>query len=321
MNESRSLFVRASPLRRRRSQRIALLAICLLFFSRCPSAWPAGEPALEARFAASVPQGAREEMAQSLRAVHEAMLRGSAHAARPDAQGAMEITIEWAASQEEFERRVRMRPEHIMAAAEPGRGRIIVNGEAFRAASPAERRSTMAHEYIHLFLGLRAPGPLPRWLEEGLAMHLTGETDYDAHWRLTLANSFDALIPLGNLRHGFPDDPSARETAYRQAYSATAYYLRLEYPVTGAAGLIDRLLDGERGAETLGLLWDAGFTDRLEASWRGEMSSLWGWIAAASSATALWGVATALFIGAYLRRKRKDREILRRWQSEEEGNG
>ncbi|MCX7013507.1 MAG: hypothetical protein NTW86_13290 [Candidatus Sumerlaeota bacterium] len=277
-----------------------VLSLVVLSLSIPCSAAPSAdsEPeSLGVEFVGNPPEGQKEDLRRLLAIARRALgpLPAETGIGRP-------ITVEWLPTMRAFQRCLRLPPEHTMAAAEPSRRRILINAEAFNAADVAERQRTITHEYTHLIL---EPYSLPLWLEEGLAMRLSGETEHESAWRLTIDNSFGSLQPLTDLTGGFPEEPSARDQAYREAYSATSFLLATEYPGGGAQGLIADLMDPTRGPSVAARLQDPYFTRLLEASWRRSLKSLWGWLGVATSGSVIWGVATVLFLLAYLKRRRE----------------
>ena len=227
------------------------------------------------------------------------------------------INVEWAPDLKSFQQSVELPPEHTMAAARAEERLIIVNGEKFNSVDPAQRQVTITHEYVHLFLGTHCASRLPLWLEEGLAMHLSGDLAYASDFRLVVDNSFNTLIPLIDLRSGFPSEPKARATAYRQAYSVTAYVIQNRYSRLGARDLVETLVDPKHGEWFIDQYWSAMSTNALELQWRQTISSIWAWALFITSGTFLWGAISALFIVAYIRRRRKTKKKIREWETED----
>jgi hypothetical protein len=228
------------------------------------------------------------------------------------------IHIEWAKSNEEFGKRARVPPEHTTAAADALQQRIIINGPAFLDSSLSERQKTMTHEYVHLFLGAYCEQQPPLWLEEGLAMHLSGDMGFAAsNWRLTLANTFGGLLDLKDLRHSFPNAPEPRSMAYRQSYSVTAFVISTRFPMLGASGLTELLTDPVRGPPLLDLYGNKAYSDDIDRNWRPTLGSMWSWLGVFTDMTVVWGLISALFIAAYLIRRRRSRKIVEQWQEED----
>lgn len=227
------------------------------------------------------------------------------------------LTVEWAADKEAFGRRVGKNPEHLMAAANWQTSTIILNGEAFRQADPSERLVTIIHEYVHLLIG-QSEVFIPLWLEEGLAMHVSGDLQRaGSEWQLTAAHSFDRLIPIREIDSRFPEEPARRSLAYRQAYSLTGFVLERDYPITGAAGLLDDLLDEDHRVRLEMWTSDRMAMHGLELAWRKTLGSVWAWIAVLGSGTVFWGLVTALFLYAYFHRKKRTRQVEEKWKEED----
>lgn len=262
-------------------------------------------------FAPSFPEGLKPQVEELVLEAHQQVAGASGTPFKRT------ITVEWTENAQAFGRRVGMNPEHVMAAADSAKACIILNGEAFNRSTPGERRQTLVHEYVHLFVGQTAL-TLPLWLEEGLAMHLSGDLEVAASdWQMTLAHSMDRLIPLTELHGQFPQEPARRSLAYRQAYSATAYLLKRNYPVMGAQGLLADIADPVQGVRLETWLDDRMIIHGLERSWREGLSSVWSWIAMLGSAGVFWGIVTLLFLYAYFLRRRRSREIQQRWEEDE----
>lgn len=297
------------------SRRFLLLALLCLAWPLCTRAQDAVPTVpLEIQFAAGFPDGLRESVRNLLRASHAAIAGDIAH---PQDGPVSVIIVEWAEDREAFGRRLGMAPEHIMAAADSSRSTIILNGQAFAQATPRERQITMTHEYVHLFLG-RSGRMIPLWLEEGLAMRLSGDLDAAASgWQLTLAHSMGRLIPIRDLSARFPGDPDRRSLAYRQAYSLTAFLLERQYRIGGAQALMADLVDPAVGRRLESQLGDELNLVAMEMAWQESLHSIWTWIGVVTSSSVLWGLATALFIYAYIRRRRRNRETLREWARED----
>ncbi|MFH0794718.1 MAG: hypothetical protein V2A74_11865 [bacterium] len=217
-------------------------------------------------------------------------------------------TLELFNTPEEFFAAVDGQPEHVVAVAIPARRRILVNLNLYLSQHPVERQQTLVHELTHLLLGEASTKSLPRWLDEGLAMHAAGETDFAGGWELFTARLMRRTIPLKHLETSFPSDKNLFALAYRESFSATSFYLQRQYEREGAWGAIGDLLllrDQERLRERF---WDAQFRDNLERLWLRSESGLGRWLTFLTDWSVLWLVITALFLVAYWRiRKRKKR--------------
>ncbi|GEM_PF-2265757 len=284
--------------------------LCLILIATTSSAIAASP--LQITFDSTVPQGLRPSIQQQIIQARQIV----------DSQGhftfSKPVTIEWAATATQVEQRLHMRPEHLAAAAIPDEGRIIINGQQFRQSSPGEQQVTLTHEFVHLFIGAFVVDRTPLWLEEGLAMHISGDLEQAASsWQLTLAYSTGRLLPIDELTGSFPSDPAQRALAYRQAYSLTSFLLKQHNPVNGAAGMLEELADPVRGPRLTEWLDDLPLMRAYEAQWKKTLHDFWSWVAVLGSGGVLWAIITAMFLYAYYRRKRANRQTVQKWHDED----
>lgn len=81
------------------------------------------------------------------------------------------------------------------------------------------------HEIFHILIDHHLNGNfLPLWLNEGLAMYISREFKGHGTVKLATASVFNNLIPLSELRSGFPSG-SRRELAYIQSFDAVNYLI------------------------------------------------------------------------------------------------
>lgn len=84
----------------------------------------------------------------------------------------------------------------------------------------------MAHEFIHQYCAPHGDR-IPRWMHEGLAQFLAGDTYLGASeeaivWRAAT----DQLLSFSDLAADFPKDPAQLQLAYAQSYSFVAWLER-----------------------------------------------------------------------------------------------
>jgi len=145
-------------------------------------------------------------------------------------------------------------PESLAANLQPdspgfallGRHQIhLVWGEMRRTGSSL--RGVVVHELVHELLDqFVAPygAGIPRWFHEGLAQSIAGDLylgarEEDLVWRA----AGQRLLSFGDLRRGFPQEPTELRIAYAQSYSYVAW-LQREYG-------IDTLLTIAKAADEL----------------------------------------------------------------------
>ncbi len=108
-------------------------------------------------------------------------------------------------------------PTAVAGLAEPSRQRIQLFATAM-ASRPERLRSVLVHEMCHLLLASRtvhAELSPPRWLDEGLAMHISGTWDLGLDWRaddsslLADAAAGGSLLPCASSSRRFLADLSS----------------------------------------------------------------------------------------------------------------
>jgi hypothetical protein len=172
------------------------------------------------------------------------------------------------------------------------------------------------HELAHVALNDAVAGQdVPRWFNEGYAVHASGEA-YAARaqtlWTATLAKT---LLPLRDLTQRFPADPTSASIAYAEASDLVRFLLRADEGPRFRA-LIERVASGQSFDHALA---DAYSTDvaSLENEWREEVARRYSFWPILFGGTTLWTVAMALFFWGYVKRKRRARSKLERWGREE----
>ncbi|MDP4726247.1 MAG: peptidase MA family metallohydrolase [Desulfobacterales bacterium] len=148
----------------------------------------------------------------------------------------------------------------IIAYAVPSEGLIVLDFGKL-AGRPAQFRSVLKHEVVHLFLNVnRGNATLPKWLEEGVAQWASeGVADLLEQPQPSLLE--DAilsgdLIPLSALRDRFPSDNRRLLLAYEESRRVVSYIAETH----GRSTLIEILADIQRGSDV-----DAAFYRGLTA--------------------------------------------------------
>lgn len=182
---------------------------------------------------------------------------------------------------------------------------------------PGDYAGILRHELIHVLLARNYNiDNLPRWLNEGLAMQLSGEYRW-ASW-MTLGDMYvnGRVLEYPDLLRVLNSSPGELSygDAYAQSLSMTAYLRRKMGD--DAFWLLMRDLD------TL------SFGQALEARtgwiplefWRAWMRSLWTYALAFSvlSGLSLFQVAAFILIWGYLKKRRRSQRILQRMEEEDD---
>jgi hypothetical protein len=194
----------------------------------------------------------------------------------------------------------------VLLTLEPGQPNSLYDvGEVFR------------HELAHIALA-DAVGDaerVPHWFNEGLAVHLSGESSLVRLKTLTTSTLAGRLIPLSRIDRGFPADAMSAEVAYAESADVVRFLLRQEDRERFPA-LIARLRDGEPFASALR---DAYGVDlwTLEHEWREDVAKRYSFLPVFFSGSLIWTGVLVLFALAWRRRRRQSKQTLERWAREE----
>jgi tetratricopeptide (TPR) repeat protein len=126
-----------------------------------------------------------------------------------------------------------------------GRIRIPVGGAAQK---PELFERVMTHELAHAVIAEIVRGPVPTWLNEGLAQYFDGSDPQNARKRMIAAGR---SIPLKNLERGFGHmGPAEAQMAYDESLLAVS--VMADRPGFGWTRLLHRLADGQSFADAIG---------------------------------------------------------------------
>ena len=176
----------------------------------------------------------------------------------------------------------------------------------------------LGHELAHLVLGRLFQGrSVPRWLNEGLTMHLSDDWGISRQTAMIRAIASNRLIPLEDLVDGFPTDRVDAETAYAESFYLVAFLRDRRGPaVLGRLAKSLSLGATPRHAlfEATGL-WGSALEDEFHDWLRKRFTVYW----VLTSPGFLWGLAALLLAAAALARRRAAARKLAAWEAEEDG--
>jgi len=173
----------------------------------------------------------------------------------------------------------------------------------------------LLHELVHLVLHERTGHhPLPRWLDEGLALFYEGPRPWDYPLTLSKALYTRSLIPLEQIDTVLSFQKSKADLAYQQCYSAVTYFLST-YDTDG----LQIVLEGFRHKKTPDEIfrqatgstfaafeqeWQHAIEKKYRYHWLSEWDSfLWFFIILLAAVAAAWI-------------RRRNRRTVAQWESQ-----
>jgi hypothetical protein len=176
-------------------------------------------------------------------------------------------------------------------------------------------RGVMRHELAHGILDLAIDQPIPRWLNEGLAILISDELNFLDESRLAFLAFRERLVPLRLLIERFPPGHGL-ELAYLEAASFVRFLLR-RAGTAGIQSLVAGLAAGQSLDRAIALSYGESL-ERLEEHWREELSGRFSWWALVTPITLFGGLGAPLVVAAYVRRRLQARRRMREWEAEGE---
>lgn len=207
-------------------------------------------------------------------------------------------------------------PEYAVGVAYPSVGLALVATRAPTTYAAVELRQVLRHELSHLALYAATGGnPLPRWFTEGLAVEQAGEHSIERFQQLAVASYSGGVLPWSRLDAGFSGRHGDVNVAYAQSADVVAWMIRSEGRSRFLV-LLNHLRGGRTFDQAIGDTYGVG-PAAFEARWREEfhnrfaLAPLW----AGTGIVTLLGLVTVII--AMVRRKKKSRATLARWERED----
>jgi hypothetical protein len=207
-------------------------------------------------------------------------------------------------------------PTYASAVALPGLRLVLLSMRAPVSEEGTNLPELFRHELAHIALDdALGSKHVPLWFNEGFAVHASNEDPYDRLQALTGASLSKSLLPLSDLDRNFPSDHYEVSVAYAESADFVRYLLR-QADRGRFAAMIDRT---HRGEEFDRALTDAYGTDarRLEYEWREELAKRYTFWPVLLSGSLLWVLVLGALAVGLLRKKRRDKATLARWEREE----
>jgi hypothetical protein len=212
-------------------------------------------------------------------------------------------------------------PKYAEGVAYPSLELVLLTIEPLHPNSVHDLGEVFRHELSHVALHEALQGRhVPLWLNEGFAIHLSGESSFARLQTLWTATLAETLIPLAQLDQRFPDDIVQTPIAYAESADVVRHLLRTRYNQRFIA-MLRRVRGGEAFASAMNdaygfQAYGVGMAS-LEDEWRREVAKRYSFWPVLFSGSVFWVGAFGLFVVGHFRRRKQHRLTLERWAIEE----
>jgi Peptidase MA superfamily len=207
-------------------------------------------------------------------------------------------------------------PPYAAGVAYPSLHLILLTLQAPQTWDAPDLSELLAHELTHVALTEAvASHHVPRWFDEGLAIHESGEVPWARTKTLWDATLGKHLLPLSYLDRAFPGD----SYEVNEAYAESADFVRFLMRDTDRArfgALLQRVRVGVPFERTLEDAYGADVR-KLEYEWREELGRRFGVIPMVTGGGLLWVLVAGLAGAAWLKKRRRSKAKLAEWAREE----
>jgi hypothetical protein len=208
-------------------------------------------------------------------------------------------------------------PDWGAGCAIPSRNLIILKSP-FHFDYPRPQSELLTHELAHIFLGNLAKGvAIPRWLDEGFAMHQSQEWRFGQDMKVTYAALTGSLLPLSQIESVNAFREAKADLAYTESFLAVSY-LTGEYGEDAIRELVGYLASGT--SIDLAFLKTIGSNYlTFQLDFNHYIKSRYNWISFLGNTYLLWVGLAFLILFFYFAKKRRTKKILKEWELEERG--
>lgn len=193
---------------------------------------------------------------------------------------------------------------------------ILISMLAPGSWEAADLTETLRHELTHVALEDAVAGHhIPRWFNEGLAIHESGEfwgKRFRVLWDATVSRS---LLPLAGLDRAFPSEGSEVSIAYAESADVVRFLMR-DDDRARFGSLVERVRNGAAFDRALDDAYDTDLR-KLEYEWREDASHRFGLVPMLTGGGALWTLIAGLTVAAWAKRKKRAKVKLAQWAREE----
>lgn len=207
-------------------------------------------------------------------------------------------------------------PDYASGVAYHGLHFVLLSMMAPRGAEAVNLDEVFRHELAHVALEDAVQGKhVPVWFNEGLAIWLSDELSMARTKTLWSATLSGTLIPLADLDRSFPRDNFEVSIAYAESADFMRFLLRKSDRIRFAS-MISRVREGQSFDRAVAEAYGSDLR-RLELEWRTDLEHRFSLIPVLTGGGLVWVLVIGLIVAAYVRRRRRTKAILARWEREE----
>ncbi len=206
-------------------------------------------------------------------------------------------------------------PDWGAAAAIPHWKRIVIKSpDTFPLSRPLAE--LLAHEYSHLALAYRTRSrPVPRWLDEGMAMMVSMQWSWGDNLTMNLAAVLGNFIPLAEIDRVNRFGQQRAHLAYAQSYMAVQYIYE-QYGVEGMTILLDSIAVSVPLDSGLMAATGSNYSD-FEAELSVYLQEKYNFVSLVSDTMYFWLILAIILIAGGILSYRRRRLYLQKWEEEE----
>jgi hypothetical protein len=205
---------------------------------------------------------------------------------------------------------------YAVGVAYPALHLVVISVREPKTAEATNLPEVLRHELAHVALFDATQGHhVPLWFNEGFAVNASGESSFTRVHTLWDATLSKTILPLSDLDKSFPEENQQVSIAYAESADFVRYLLRDEDRARFGS-LVERVRKGTPFDRALSDAYGDS-TRKLEYEWREELDKRFSFWPVLTGSSMLWSLIVGVLVIAYVRRRRKARETLARWEKEE----